>query len=148
MYLAQPGPASRVVHEKQGFKMKRFHIAIAVKDLQASIVDYNLRLGQAATAIVREKYAMWRTDLLNFSINQIPERAGQLRHVGFEDDSAKGFSSSHDVNAIEWELFSSEEQDRAIVERYGVTDDKLRSASSVRRHDARAVDRKAIEVPP
>jgi hypothetical protein len=41
--------------------MKRFHIAIAVKDLNASIVDYNQRLSQPATAIVPGKYAMWRT---------------------------------------------------------------------------------------
>jgi hypothetical protein len=63
---------------------------------------------------------MWRTDLLNFSINQNAERAGQLRHIGFEDDSAEGFSSTSDVNGIEWELFSVQAQDERIVETYGV----------------------------
>jgi hypothetical protein len=62
---------------------------------------------------------MWRTDLLNFSINEMPDKSGQLRHVGFEDDSVKGYSSSKDVNGLEWELFSVEEQDRRIVETYG-----------------------------
>jgi catechol 2,3-dioxygenase-like lactoylglutathione lyase family enzyme len=100
--------------------MRRFHIALAVADLQESIRDYSRRLGARPTAVVAGKYAMWRTDQLNFSINQIPERAGQLRHLGFEDDSATGFSSDHDVNRIEWELFSPTAQDEKIVEFYGV----------------------------
>ena len=100
--------------------MKRFHISLAVRDLQTSIADYSTRLGQQPNAVVAGKYAMWRTDLLNFSINEMPERAGSLRHIGFEDDTAHGFSRTVDVNAIEWELFSVADQDRAIVETYGV----------------------------
>ncbi|TAL87833.1 MAG: hypothetical protein EPN62_03715 [Candidimonas sp.] len=99
--------------------MKRFHIALAVEDLQASIADYNLRLGQKPHAVVAGKYAMWRTDQLNFSINQIPERAGQLRHLGFEDDTAEEFSSTYDTNGIEWETFPPQAQDEKIVEIYG-----------------------------
>jgi hypothetical protein len=110
--------------------MKRFHIAIAVRDLQASIDDYSLRLGQVPAAVVEGKYAMWRTDILNFSINQIPERAGQLRHVGFEDDAVEGYSSDQDVNGLEWESFSQKEQDDRIVAAYGVP---IRSAASPRR---------------
>ena len=100
--------------------MKRFHIAIAVRDLAASIADYSKRFGAEPLAVVEGKYAMWRTDLLNFSINQIPERAGQLRHLGFEDDTAHAYSSTTDVNGIEWELFPPEEQDARIVATYGV----------------------------
>ncbi|MGN6579539.1 MAG: hypothetical protein ACTHJ1_06080 [Bordetella sp.] len=100
--------------------MKRFHIALAVADLQASISDYSARLGQAPSAVVPGRYAMWRTDLLNFSINEAPGSAGQLRHVGFEDDSAQGYSSSIDVNGLLWELFPATEQDARIVEAYGV----------------------------
>lgn len=100
--------------------MKRFHIALAVRDLQTSITDYSNRLGQSPSAVVPGKYAMWRTELLNFSINEMPDRAGQLRHVGFEDDIAQGFSSTPDVNGIEWELFSAKDQDERIVEMYGV----------------------------
>lgn len=99
--------------------MKRFHIALAVASLEASINDYSVRLGQPPAAVVPGRYAMWRTDLLNFSINQMPEKSGQLRHVGFEDDSIEGYSSSTDVNGLEWELFSVEEQDRRIVSTYG-----------------------------
>ena len=99
--------------------MKRFHIALAVANLDNSIADYSLRLGEEPTVVVSEKYAMWRTDTLNFSINQIPDRAGQLRHVGFEDESVQGFSSDYDTNGLEWELFSPQAQDRKIVEIYG-----------------------------
>jgi hypothetical protein len=99
--------------------MRRFHIALAVADLAASIEDYAVRLGVRPTAVVPRKYALFRTEQLNFSINQMPERAGQLRHLGFEDEAARGFSSTHDVNGIEWELFSPEDQDAKIPEVYG-----------------------------
>ena len=99
--------------------MKRFHIALAVENLDSSIADYSLRLGQNPTVVVSDKYAMWRTDALNFSINQLPDRAGQLRHVGFEDESVQGFSSDYDTNGLEWELFSPQAQDQKIVEIYG-----------------------------
>jgi len=100
--------------------MRRFHIALAVADLTDSIRDYSARLGVKPTAVVAGKYAMWRTDALNFSINQMPARAGQLRHLGFEDSAAGSFSSDHDVNGIEWEVFSPKAQDEKIVEIYGV----------------------------
>jgi len=99
--------------------MKRFHIALAVDDLDTSIKDYSKRLAQGPTVVVSGKYAMWRTDTLNFSINQIPERAGQLRHVGFEDEGKEGFSSDFDANGLEWEHFSPDAQDQKIVEMYG-----------------------------
>ena len=99
--------------------MKRFHIALAVANLDNSIADYSLRLGEEPTVVVSDKYAMWRTDTLNFSINQIPDRAGQLRHVGFEDESVQAFSSDYDTNGLEWELFSPQAQDQKIVEIYG-----------------------------
>ena len=99
--------------------MKRFHIALAVANLGNSIKDYSQRLAQAPTVVVAEKYAMWRTDTLNFSINQIPERAGHLRHLGFEDEAKEGFSSNFDTNGLEWEHFSPNAQDQKIVEMYG-----------------------------
>ena len=99
--------------------MRRFHIALAVADLAASIEDYRRRLGVPPTAVVPGKYALFRTEQLNFSINEMPARAGQLRHVGFEDEAARGFSSDHDVNGIEWELFSPADQDAKIPEVYG-----------------------------
>ena len=99
--------------------MKRFHIALAVDDLDTSIKDYSQRLEQEPTVVVAKKYAMWRTYTLNFSINQVPEQAGQLRHVGFEDEAKEGFSSDFDTNGLEWEHFSPDAQDQKIVEMYG-----------------------------
>ncbi|MEK1906531.1 MAG: hypothetical protein AAAB13_12170 [Pseudomonas sp.] len=100
--------------------MKRFHIALAVENLDASIADYSQRLGQPASVVVPEQYAMWRTELLNFSINQQVGQGGRLRHVGFEDDQVSGYSSTRDVNGLDWELFSQVEQDQRIVQSYGV----------------------------
>ncbi|WP_027802156.1 VOC family protein [Paraburkholderia dilworthii] len=100
--------------------MKRFHIALAVASLDESIAEYSRRLGHPPSAVVPGKYAMWRTELLNFSINEKPEQAGQLRHVGFEDDAAETYSSSVDVNGLEWERFSAAEQDARIVSTYGI----------------------------
>ncbi len=99
--------------------MKSFHIALAVGDLDSSIADYFTHLGPTPTVVVSKKYAMWRTDTLNFSINQIPGRAGQLRHVGFEDETVQGFSSDYDDNGLEWELFSPQPQNQKIIEMYG-----------------------------
>ena len=53
-----------------------------------------------------DTYAMWRTEQLNFSINQQPERAGQLRHVGFEDDDAHGFTCDATSTASRGTLLS------------------------------------------
>lgn len=112
--------------------MKRFHIALAVHDLKASIADYSARLGHTPQAVVDGKYAMWRTDQLNFSINEQPEQAGQLRHIGFEDDNVEGYASTPDVNGIAWEIFSSANQDQRIVSTYGMSANELELAQLIR----------------
>lgn len=100
--------------------MQRFHIALAVADLDASIDDYSRRLGQPPQAVVPGTYAMWRTGQLNFSIRQQPARSGQLCNLGFEDDDAVGFASETDVNGVPWERFSTVEQDLQVILTYGV----------------------------
>lgn len=100
--------------------MKRFHVALAVADLNASICDYSTRFGQPPQAVVTGTYAMWRTGQLNFSIRQQPERSGQLCNFGFEDDDAVGFTSEVDINGIPWERFSAVEQDLQVILTYGV----------------------------
>jgi len=40
--------------------------------------------------------------------------------LGFEYGAAQGFSSTHDVNGIEWEHFPPKAQDEKIVKIYGV----------------------------
>lgn len=100
--------------------MKRFHIDLTIADLDASIADYSARLGQPPQVVVAGTYALWRTEQLNFSINQQPDGAGQLRHLGFEDGEATGFRRDADVNGIQWENFSGLAQDLRIVSTYGV----------------------------
>ena len=99
--------------------MRRIHIALAVADIDESVGDYSQRLGTQPNVVVTGKYAMWRTEQMNFSINQIPQRAGQLRHLGFEDEDAAGFTMDYDCNDIMWELFSPQAQDDKIREMYG-----------------------------
>jgi catechol 2,3-dioxygenase-like lactoylglutathione lyase family enzyme len=100
--------------------MKRFHIALAVADMDASVADYSARLGQPPQAVVIDTYAMWRTDQLNFSIRKDAARAGQVVQIGFEDDAAEGFVSDTDINGIEWQRFSTLEQDLRIITTFGV----------------------------
>ena len=100
--------------------MKRFHIALIVADLDAAIADYSKRLGQHPQAVVADTYAMWRTELLNFSISQDPARAGQLRNLGFEEDEAEGFHSETDISGIAWERFSALTQDLEVIRTYGI----------------------------
>lgn len=90
--------------------MKPIHIALAVSDLNASIIDYSERLGLQSICVVADKYALWRTPQINFSINQIPEKAGQLRHLGFEDPEALELTLTHDCNGIILERFTAEQQ--------------------------------------
>lgn len=89
--------------------MRRFHIAIGVNDIAASIQDYNQRLGQPATTVVANEFALWQTDTLNFSIRKTNGELG-VRHIGWEDSAAVSFSESKDVNGIIWEHFSAAQQ--------------------------------------
>ncbi len=99
--------------------MRRIHIALAVESISKSVQDYSQRIGTEPDVVVSGQYALWRTDQMNFSINEQPENPGRLRHLGFEDDEAIGFSTDHDCNGIMWELFSGRAQDDKIVEVYG-----------------------------
>lgn len=94
--------------------MKVLHIALSVKDLEASIKDYNIRLNAEPVAIAEGQYALWRTSQVNLSISQIPEEAGQLRHLGFEDSSAEEMSITYDADGISWEKFTAAQQRKEI----------------------------------
>jgi hypothetical protein len=96
--------------------MKRFHIAIGVTDLSRSIADYSIRLGCKPCVVVPDEYALWRTDSLNFSIRVTETETGSVRHLGWEDPAASGFSSTNDVNGILWERFTAEQQADEIRE--------------------------------
>lgn len=100
--------------------MKRFHIVLAVADVEASIADYTARLGAPPEAVVDGVYALWRTGGLNFSISRQPERAGSLCRMGFVDDDSHGVRRDTDVNGIPWECFSALEHDLRVATTYGV----------------------------
>ena len=91
--------------------MKKLHLALTTVDLARSVEDYSERLGCRPAVVIGEDYALWRTDSLNLSLRRDPDSpAGQLRHLGWEDPAAPGFSSDIDVNGIVWERFSADEQ--------------------------------------
>lgn len=99
--------------------MKKFHISIAVRNLEESIQEYSQKLECKPCVVVFKKYALWRTDILNFSISQKPEIAGHIRHIGFENSDAKTFTEIHDCNGLMWEEFTAEIQIKEIEEVYG-----------------------------
>ena len=101
-------------------KSLRFHISISVDDYAASVADYSKRLGCVPDTEIKGRYARWRTELLNFTIScKAGQKGGAVRHIGFEDSAAKGFSESADVNGIVWESFSIESQDTEIKGKFG-----------------------------
>lgn len=101
--------------------MKRFHISIATDNYAASVADYSSRLGCKPCVEKEGRYALWRTGILNFSISCKPDQKGGLvRHIGFEDETAKNFSEEKDANGIIWEYFSKEAQEKEIREKFGI----------------------------
>ena len=56
--------------------MKRFHLALGVSDVEASVYDYSQRLGCRPGLLIPGKYALWRTDAVNLSIRKVGHEAG------------------------------------------------------------------------
>ncbi len=95
--------------------MKKLHIAIGVSDIESSVEDYSRRLDKEADVVVPGQYALWRTPHLNMSIRKVPDdQCGLLRHLGWENSEASGFTKEYDVNHILWEEFSATQQAEEI----------------------------------
>ncbi len=106
--------------------MTRFHISIAVSDFSASVADYSKRLGCTPSVSVEGRYALWRTELLNFTIScKEGQASGVVRHIGFEDAAEKTFREEKDANGITWEYFSADSQMQEVKEKFGVTPDLI-----------------------
>lgn len=91
--------------------MKKLHIAISTDRIEESIKDYTFRLGVEPCSFIANEYALWRTDSLNVSIrHDLTCQPGELRHLGWEDNSVAEFSEEKDINGIVWERFSAQQQ--------------------------------------
>ena len=75
--------------------MKRFHVHVAVPDLQGSIRFYSTIFG-AEPAVVKPDYAKWMLDdpRVNFAISQRGSGAG-INHLGFQVDDAVELTQMH-----------------------------------------------------
>ncbi len=97
--------------------MKRLHLAIATKNIEATVSDYSKRFDCEPCLVVPGQYALWRTQSLNVSVRQDPScKPGELRHMGWEDPTAATFSEDRDVNGVTWETFTAEQQAQEIEE--------------------------------
>jgi len=96
---------------------RRIHVALAVRDFDASLRDYGSRLGVGPCCVVDRTYALFRTDQVNLSISFHPDPPCALRHLGFEDTGAPEMTAERDVNGIEWERFTEEQQKAEILQR-------------------------------
>lgn len=95
--------------------MKKIHIAIGTSNIESSVQDYSTRFGRSPAVVIPGEYALWRTDIVNFSIRKVTsQESGRLRHLGWEDASCRSFTSETDVNGIVWEHFSAELQAKEI----------------------------------
>ena len=67
--------------------MKRFHIHVAVKDLESSIRFYSALFGAQPT-VTKSDYAKWMVDdpRINFAISQREEHLG-VNHLGLQVDT-------------------------------------------------------------
>lgn len=92
----------------------KIHIAISVKDIKTSIKEYNNFLNCSPVLIIADEYALYRTKELNLSLRKTKDEPGVVRHLGFESDKHKGFSTFTDSNGVLWELFDKETQAKEI----------------------------------
>jgi catechol 2,3-dioxygenase-like lactoylglutathione lyase family enzyme len=75
--------------------MKRFHVHVAVPDLQQSIRFYSTMFGIEPT-VVKPDYAKWMLDdpRINFAISARGSAAG-VNHLGFQVDDASELEEIH-----------------------------------------------------
>lgn len=75
--------------------MKRFHVHVAVPDLQQSIRFYSTMFG-AEPSVVKPDYAKWMLEdpRVNFAISQRGSQAG-VNHLGFQVDDAAELEQIH-----------------------------------------------------
>ncbi len=105
--------------------MKRFHVHVAVDNLQDNIRFYSSVFG-AAPSVVKDDYAKWMLDdpRINFAISMRGAKAG-LDHLGFQVESdAELKSLRRNLIAAQAPLLEENEKDccYARSDKYWVTD--------------------------
>ena len=98
---------------------RRFHVALAVDDVDGVVREYTDLLGGPPVQEVPGEYALWRTAEINLSVSRAAQGEGRLRHVGFEDSSVSEKTYATDSTGLLWELFSAEHQDAEIASIFG-----------------------------
>ena len=75
--------------------MKRFHVHVAVSDLEQSTRFYSAMFGMPPT-VVKPDYAKWMLDdpRVNFAISE-RAGAGGINHLGFQAESAEELEEIH-----------------------------------------------------
>ena len=91
--------------------MKRFHVHVAVKELQESIRFYSAMFGTTPT-VVKSDYAKWMLDdpRINFAISQRGESVG-VNHLGLQAETEEELEDIHT---------NLQQADQAIVAEKGI----------------------------
>lgn len=90
------------------------------------MTEYSQRLGCTPEIIVRNEYALWRSDALNLSVRvDHTSSPGTLRHLGWEDPEAAAFRQDTDTNGILWEVFNAAQQASEIQQQWPEAEDYL-----------------------
>jgi len=105
--------------------MKRFHVHVAVDDLQQNIRFYSSVFG-VQPSVVKDDYAKWMLDdpRVNFAISSRGARSG-LDHLGLQVESdAELKSMKHNLIAAQAPILEENEKDccYAKADKYWVTD--------------------------
>ena len=76
--------------------MKRFHVHVAVPDLQQSIRFYSTMFG-AEPSVVKHDYAKWMLDdpRVNFAISHRDAKRAGVNHLGFQVESDAELAEIH-----------------------------------------------------
>ena len=117
-----------ITHQTQNRKeplMKRFHVHVAVDDLEANIRFYSSVFG-AEPSVRKPDYAKWMVEdpRLNFAISQRGAKAG-VDHLGFQVDSDEELATLRQQVAAA-EIAASDQPDAqccyARSDKYWITD--------------------------
>jgi hypothetical protein len=96
--------------------MKKFHLALGVKDIQKTVEEYTKRFECEPVIVIDNEYALFRTETLNISIRKGEGSQLGLRHLGWESDEYTECLEEIDCNGWVWETFSKEAQIKEILE--------------------------------